>query len=316
MSVNVAFAESKGKATPFTYNGQVVLKDVAITLPNEPYLENLNSVIYLAGNSVRVPSATFQSFDGSGLAGVTVTLGAVPAYSHLFRLKDVNGQKAINASVDAYVTQSPENFKDKIYGTMNLAYAGLGKGFSGDAMMASQVGGGSYTIEKSRVKGFAVIKSINQYFKDNSDEIDFEQIAGNLSMRNKVFTYTANTTGQVGTIRETGAINVVEMAYAPDMKIQCDIKKQFLNSDSLLSGVPGEVKGLVKNGDWIADDNGNVPIDIKFSGPVKQNNWSYDWGRLTQNVKNKLGKELQNAAGDTIQQKAQDLGNQLKGLFH
>jgi hypothetical protein len=312
MSINVSFAESKGKATPFTYNGQVAIKNVSITLPNEPYLQNLNSVIYLAGNSVRMPSATFQSFDGSGIAGVTVNLGSLPTYGYAVSLKNVNGQKAIDASIDAYVTKNPADFKDKIDGTMNLAYAGSGKGFSGDAMMASQVGSGNYSIVNSKIMNLSIIKLINQFFKDNSQDMKFDEITGNLGMKNKVFSFTANTTGNVGTIRVTDGINVVEMAYSPNMLIQCDIKKEFINSDKITSNLPGTIRDQVKNVDALADGNGNVPIDIKATGPVKDNNFSYDWTRLLNNVT----KKLKDAAKALIQNKVQDLGGQLKSLFH
>jgi hypothetical protein len=198
---------------------------------------------------------------------------------------------------------------------MNFAYAGSGKGFSEDQLIASATGSGNYSIVNAKVKGFAVIKAVNKYFKDQSDEMPFEQISGNLGMKNKMFSYTANTNGKVGAIHETGAINVAEMVYAPDMKIQCDVKKEFMNSDSLQAGLPDFARPLVKNPDWIADDKGNVPLDVKFSGKVKDNNYSYDWARLTQNLKAKAAKELQKAAQDTIQKVAPDLGNKLKGLF-
>jgi hypothetical protein len=274
----------------------------------------MNGPINVTDNVIKIPSMTFKSFDGTGALGVTLN-GNSQAYAYSFNLKNVNTQKAVNASIDAYVVKNPSDYKDKIFGTMNFAYAGSGRGFSGDPMIASAVGSGNYSLVNAKVKGFAVIKTINKYFKDSSDEINFETIAGTLGMKNKIFSYTANTTGKVGAFRETGGINVANMAYSPDMKVQCDIKKDFINSDSVQGNLPDEIKPLVKNPDWIADDKGNIPLDVKFTGPVSSNNWSYDWNRIIQNVKNKAAKEIQKAAGSAVQQGAQNLGNQLKGLF-
>jgi hypothetical protein len=292
----------------------VLLKGIGITLPQEPYLQNMTGPIIVTDNVIKIPAMTFKSFDGTCVAGVTLN-GNTMAYNYGFNLKSVSAQEAVNASVDAYVTQNPESYKDKLFGTMNLAYAGSGRGFSGTQMISTASGLGNYSIVGAKITGFAVIKTINHYFKDQSDEMDFDQITGNLVMKNRVFSTTATTTGKVGAIREAGSINVADMVYSPDMKIQCDIKKEFLNSDALQSGLPDGIKGLVKNPDWIADDNGNVPLDAKFTGPVKDNNYSYDWTRLQKNLENKAGKALRNAAQNVIQNKAQDLGSQLKGLF-
>ena len=60
------------------------------------------------------------------------------------------------------------------------------------------------------------------------------------------------------------------------------------------------------------DDNGNVPVDLKFTGPVSDNHYTWDTGRIGNNVKKHLGAAVQNAAQPAIK----NLGNQLKGLFH
>jgi AsmA family/AsmA-like C-terminal region len=314
-SVDLSIRQAPGRSLPFTVNGRVTLKGVGITLPNEPYLQSMDGVIDCADNVVRVPSLTFQSFGGRGVAGVTLN-GNTEAYVYGFRLAGVDLQKTVDASVDAYVaSKDAAGYKDKLYGTLNLAYAGAGRGFSGNAMLAGQAGRGDYSITGSKIKGLAAVTAINKYFKDSSDEIKFDQMTGLLGLKDGVFTFTADTAGKVGAVRERGAINLEKMAYFPDMTIQCDLKKEFLNSDAVLSGLPGAVRGLVKDVSWLSDDRGNIPVDVKFTGPVKENRYSYDWSRLTQNVKNRLGAEVKRAAGEKIRQGAKDLGQKLKGLF-
>jgi hypothetical protein len=310
-SVDVAFSKGGAKKASLNANGQILLKGVGITLPQEPYLENMTGAINFTGNVVRVPGISFSSFDGTGEAGVTYTFDS-QACGYAFNLKNVDAQKAIDSSIDAYITTKDFSaYKDKLYGKLNLVYAGLFRGLSGGAMVATSLGTGSYSLTQAKVKGFSVIKTINQYFKDSSDEIDFDQIAGNLGMKNKVFSYTANCVGKVGQIRETGGIDVSQMVYSPDMMIQCDIKKSFVNSDAAMSGLPAMVRGQVKNVDWLADGQGNIPVDVKFTGAVSDNHYSPDFGRLSKNVESHIGDALKSSAQGAVQ----DLGNKLKGLF-
>lgn len=315
-SLDLNFSQVLGKADSLKVDGLVNLKGVGIILPKqEPYLEDITGPIYLNGALLRIPKETFKSFDGTGAAGVTWNF-VTQAYTYGFVLKDVSAQKAIDASIDAYVTTKDyTDYKDKLFGNLNLSYAGSGRGFGGDEMIATALGNGSYTLDHSKVKGLSVVKAINKYFKDSSDEIAFERIKGNLVMKNKVFAYTADTNGKVGAIRETGAINLADMVYAPDMKVQADVKKEFLSSDAVLAGVPAELRGLVKNTDWLADANGNIPVDFKFTGPVKQNNYAYDWDRLKKNINDHVGEEAKKALQNAVKDGGKDLGEKLKGLF-
>jgi|ERR1035441_2417692 hypothetical protein len=196
---------------------------------------------------------------------------------------------------------------------MNLVYSGSGRGISGDQMMASQVGAGSYNLVQAVVKGLAPIKALNSVFKDNSDEIKFDKIDGTLSMKNQVFSFTANTIGKVGAMRISGGVNS-DGVYTPNMKIQSDIKKDFVDSDQVKGQIPAQYRDKVSL-DWAADDNGNIPVDLNFTGKAAENHFNWDSGRLTNNVQKRLGKEAEKAAGQVIQQKAKDLGSQLKGLF-
>ncbi len=303
-SVNLSVSETGGKAASFSVNGQILLKDVGITLPQEPYLQNMTGPINFTGNVVRVPGIRFNSFDGAGEAGVTYTFNS-QAYGYALVLKNVNIQKAIDASIDAYVTTKDySSYKDKFYGNLNLSYAGTGKGLSGDEMITNLKGAGNYALTKSKVQDLAAVTAINKFMKSSSNEIDFDQITGNLAMKNKVFSYTANTEGKVGAVRETGGIDCVTMAYSPDMKVQCDLKEQYLNSDAVDAALPDLLKGQAKNLDWFADDKGNIPVDFTFTGKAADNHYSYDWARIKKNI----GKHLGSAAVDAGK-------NLIKNLF-
>jgi len=314
-SLDLKLTQALSSAAPFKAYGKVVLRGISITLPQEPYLQNMNGPILLEGTIARIPLMTFKSFDGSGAMGVTVNYGAASlAYTYGFSLKNVDGQKAINASVDAYVTQNPADYKDKIFGTMNLAYSGSGRGTSGDQMIASQTGTGNYAIDKGKVKGFPLIKAINGLFKDKSDEVSFERITGTLAMKNKVFSYTVNNSGKVGTLKAVGAINTVDMTYSPDMKIQGDIKKEFLDQEALKGQMPAQYRDKANMMDLIADDNGNIPLDFRFTGSVKKTPGldCLDLSRAIKNVLNHLAKAAEKSAGQAVQQGVKDLGKQLK----
>lgn len=315
-SLNLSLVSTRGKTLPFLVNGVIALKGVGITLPQqEPYLQSMNGNINCVNNVVKVPGITFKGFDGTGVMGVTFN-GNTYGYNYGFRLSNVNAQKAVDATIDAMVTtKNLSAYKSMLYGTMNLVYSGSGKGVSGDAMMASQVGSGGYSLDHAKITGQQV-KSLTSLLKDKSGEITFEQIKGNLAMKNRVFTYTAETVGKVGAFHENGGIQVVDMVYSPDMAIRCDIKKEFIDSDTIQGAIPNEAKPFVKNAqdvlNYAADDNGNIPIDVKFTGKVADNHYGYDWTRAKDNALKKASKALQNAAQPAIQ----NLGNQLKGLFH
>ena len=183
-------------------------------------------------------------------------------------------------------------------------------------MIASQVGSGAYSLVDAKIKGVGAIKTINSVIKEKGDELKFDKIDGTLTMKNKVFSYTAKTVGKAGVIRETGGINVDQMVYSPDMKIQCDFRKDVVDINAISSVLSPAVQGVVKNNiDYLADENGIVPIDVKFTGVVSENHYSWDRTRLESLVQ----KKIQKAAQQAIQQKAgevgKDLGDKLKGLF-
>ncbi|MGH7739583.1 MAG: hypothetical protein ACREL1_05500, partial [bacterium] len=314
-SVDMTFSQALNKPNSFNVRGQVLLKGVGVSLPQEPYLRDLTGPINFTGDAVRLPKMTFKSFDGTGAAGVTYGIHN-QAYSYAFRLTGVNAQKAVDASIDAYVTTKDFSaYKDKIFGTMNLAYAGLGRGLSGEAMIDSALGEGNYSLVDAKIANLAAITAVNKYFKDPSNQITFQKIAGTLNMKNKIFSYTADTIGKVGAIHETGGIDVSRMVYSPDMMVRADIKKDFINSDAVASGLPPAVRGLAKNVDVLTDAQGNIPVDFKFTGPVKNNQYAYDWTRITQNVEKHAGQALRKAAQGQLNNIGKNLGNQIKSLF-
>ncbi len=308
--MDATYSQNLNQPGSFKANGQAVLKGVGITLPQESYLQEMNGTIYLNGLMVRAPSTTFKSFDGTGVTGVTMNLGVKPyPYSYAFNLKNVNAQKAINASADAYVVKSPEDYKDKLFGTMNMVYQGSGRGFSAAEMEASALGSGNYTITSAKVKGYSAIKTINGIFGDQGDSLGFDKIVGTLAVKSQVCFFKSDFTSKVGSMQALGGINFSNV-YTPDMKVFGNIHKQFLDSDLIKSKLP---PGTDVN--CIADSNGDVPVDFRFTGPVKDNNWSYDWNRLLKNVGDCIGKKAQQAIQQKAQDLGKDLGDKLKGLF-
>ncbi len=309
-ALDISYSQFLNNPKSMKMNGQVNLKGIGITLPQETYLQDLNSVIYLTQSVIRIPSATFKSFDGAGVAGVTINTGVAPlAYNYAFNLKNVNAQKAINGSVDAYVVKSPEDYKDKLYGTMNMVYQGSGRGTDTAAMEASALGTGSFNITEAKVKGYSAIKSINGIFGDQGDSLGFDKIVGTLAVKSQVCSFKSDFTSHVGSMQAVGGINFSNV-YTPSMMVYGNIHKQFLDSDLIKSKLP---PGTDVN--CVADADGNVPVDFKFTGPVKENHWSYVWDRLLKNVGDCIGKKAQQAVQQKAQDLGKDLGSKLKGLF-
>jgi len=325
VAMNFTYSQVLNKPASFKTNGQVVVKGVGISLPNEPYLQNLNSVIDVTQSTVKIQNATFNGFDGSGAASLALTMGKTLGYSYAFDLKNVNAQKAINSSVDAYVTLNPAKYKDKLYGNMNFAYKGTGHGTTAVEAMSSAEGSGNYSITNGKVKGYDAISYINNFFSQKSDEINMETISGNIALKNKIATYTVNTTGKVGTVKAQGAVNVATYFYAPEMKVQCEIHKEFLDSDAIKAKLPEDIRNKLGNNFDIgkaADSNGNVPIDFRFTGDATKvpGLECVDFTRAGNNLLSSYASDLENAAEETAKnlvggdavQKGQNL---LKGLF-
>jgi hypothetical protein len=97
--------------------------------------------------------------------------------------------------------------------------------------------------------------------------------------------------------------------YAPDMKVQCDIHKDYLDSDAIKSQMPDSVRDKVDI-NRLADSNGNVPLDFHFTGNAAQMPGlnCLDVNRLVNNIINSYTNEVTTQ----VQQQGQNL---LKGLF-
>jgi len=128
---------------------------------------------------------------------------------------------------------------------------------------------------------------MNGIFKDKSDEIKFDTIRATLSVKDTILSFAANTLGKVGTMRAVGGLNITNWKYQPDMKIQCDVKKEFLDSEAVKKVLPAGVSFAV-----LADEKGNIPVDIKFTGLASENNYSWDWGRATKNLGGNILKDI------------------------
>jgi uncharacterized protein involved in outer membrane biogenesis len=308
IGMNLSYSQLLNKPGSLRVTGPIVLKGVGFSLPNEPYIQNANIPVDANFPIFKIENATFAGFDGTGTASLTLNAKTL-AYSYAFDLKNVNAQKAINASVDAYVTLNPEKYKDKLSGTMNFAYKGTGHGTASAEMMASAAGSGNYSIANGTVKGYSAITAMNNFFKDKSDQIVIDSIAGNISVKNKVIAYTATANGKVGQVRANGAINLITYDYEPDMKVQCDIHKDYLDSDAIKAQMPDNVKDKVDI-NRLADSNGNVPLDFHFTGNATQMPGvnCLDVNRLVNNIIN----SYTNDVTTQVQQQGQNL---LKGLF-
>jgi hypothetical protein len=232
-------------------------------------------------------------------------------YSYVLDLKGVSAQQVINDTVDSFVEKGWDEYKDTIFGTMSMNLKGTMTGNTGDAMAKSLTGEGPFSITDTKLKKLTAIKVINGIFKDKSDEIVMETIKGNLVIKNEVVSFTADTVGKVGKMHAVGGVNF-DGIYTPDLKVLCDVKKEFMDSDAVKSVLPAGIKEKLEYG---ADDQGNIPIDYKFTGQAKSNKGSPDFSRLVKNITNRLAGEVKKKAEDAVKGAAQDLGNKLKGLF-
>ena len=323
-AADVSAFEPRDDWKSLTVSGAVDFKGVGVFPPKEPhFLEGITGKAVFKDSSLQVPAITFKLLDGSGSAALNVNLAAKPiAYGYSLSVKKASAQEAINGSVDLFVTKDQAEYKDKLSGTIDLVYRGTGRGLGSEEMISNAAGTGSYTVTNAKIKNLSTVKAINGYFKDKNDEITFDKIEGTLAMKKKVFSYTANTVGKVGSIRAVGGIDA-DGNYSPDMKVLCDIKRQFLDSDAVRGPLMAKLGGKVspqdvdKVVDYSCDDQGNFPIDFRFTGPASKKPGldCLDLSRAAANALKRLLKEIEKAAGQAVSQGAQDLGKELKKLF-
>ena len=309
--LDATFSQQLNNPGSIKASGQAVLKGVGITLPQEPYLQDMNGTLYLNNLVVRAPSATFKSFDGSGVMGVTMNFGVQPyPYTFAFNLKNVNGQKTINASMDAFVVKNPQAYKDMLAGNLNMIFQGGGRGFSAAQVESSLAGSGTYSIAQATIKGVSFIKLLNSLHGDKSDALSTDLIEGDLTVKNQVITYNEKSSDKVLNSHAHGAIGFNAM-YAPDMKVQLDIKKEYANLDMIKNLIPGLDLSCCYSPD------GTVPFDVHLTGSVSKTPGldAVDMSRIKKNILDCAGKKAQQAIQQKAQEVGQDLGNKLKGLF-
>jgi AsmA family/AsmA-like C-terminal region len=310
-ALDLSVSQVLGKPKTLAMSGRADLQDIGIALPNDPNLfQELNGTIVFKGSTIKLIGASFKTFEGTGTASILADLAPNPMpYSYVFALKNVSAQEAIDGWVDVAVTQGQADYKDKLYGSMGVTFQGTGKGFSTDVMEKNMAGSGTYAVLNGKVKGYPFITKINGFFKDKSDEINFDAITGTLGLRNEIFAYTGTTEGKVGLIRVNGGVDF-NGNYNPNMKIQCDIHEEFVDSDAIKSQLPSAVQSHW-DPSWLTDSNGNIPMDFNFTGKAKGNYGTPDFNRVIKNLENHLGDALKSTAQGAVQ----NLGNKLKGLF-
>ena len=134
---------------------------------------------------------------------------------------------------------------------------------------ASLNGSGDYAINNGTVKGYAIITFLNAFFKDKRDGITLDSLTGNFTAKNTTLTFTANGNGKMGQIRANGTLNMQTWLCAPEIKIQSDIHKDFLDSDAIKAQLPDNIKDKFDI-NLLADSNGNVPLDFRITdNPTK-----------------------------------------------
>jgi hypothetical protein len=309
-SLDFKCSQLLGKPQSFNMEGQAQLKGIGIALPNDPNLfHDLTGPVVMKGSVISLPEATFKTFEGTGSASIQYNMNN-SSYGYGFKINNVSAQEAMDGWVDVAVTKDQADFKDKLFGTLSMTYQGTGKGFGADEMIATAAGSGTYVISNARLTGLPALKTIGSVLKDQSGEMGMDSIVGNLGMKNRIFSYTSTLTGKVGVIRVAGGIDLVKMNYEPDMKVACDLKKDAVNLDSFKSQIPSDKFDI----NCVADNNGIIPLDFRFTGPVKKVPGPGDYlkmmdtQRLMKNVLNCYAKKATNALGN-------NLGDKLKGLF-
>jgi hypothetical protein len=129
---------------------------------------------------------------------------------------------------------------------------------------ASLNGSGNYAISNGTVKGYAIITFFNTFFKDKEGGITLDNLTGNFTAENTALTFTANGNGKMGQIRANGTLNMQTWLCAPEIKIQSDIHKDFLDSDAIKAQLPDNIKDKFDI-NLLADSNGTVPLDFRIT---------------------------------------------------
>jgi len=317
VGLNLTASEQLNKLKTIKVNGQFGLKDLDVSDSNDPhFISDTSGTLTLHESKTHIPSLdmglNLNGFGGAESVVANLNLATpVLSYSYAINMKNVAAQPVVDAGIIVYGNPAFNSYKNTVYGSANFNFKGVGTGLTTELIEKTLNGSGNFIIQNGKLKGLPAIKTINNVFKDKSDEIDFEAIVGTIAVKNRVAALTCNTEGKVGKISANGAINF-DGYYAPQMLIKSDIHKEFIDSDAIKSQLPSMIRDQW-NVDWAADSKGNIPIDFKLTGDASKTPGlsCLDLSRLIKNVTSHLGQQLQNSAQPIIQ----NLGSQLKKLF-
>jgi len=280
-------------------------------------LENATANITLAKKQFKT-AASVAGFSGKASAVMTADLNKAPlSYGYDLSLLGVSAQSAINDGVDSFVTKNPENYKDKVTGTMDFKFAGSGLM---DAEPAKSLkGNGTFKISGAKVQGLAMLGGVMDSLKDSPKAVKMDTLDGTLAVADSKVSVTANSSGEFEKIRVNGAVGF-DGNYAPEMRVETDIKKDQLDSKKVFSFLPASLQSRI-DVNRAADAQGYVPVDFKFTGAVASAPGlkALDPTRLTKNVTSSYTKAITNKVteklGDKTGKSTEAVGNALKGLF-
>ncbi len=258
-------------------------------------------------------TASVKGFDGASSGSFQMDLAqAVPPYSFNLKMAGVKAEAAIGQAVDSFVTKNPEQYKDKIAGSMNFDFSGTGRGFDSASAPKNLKGNGTFSLVGVRIKALALMGGLFKNLKDKKEEVKMDRLDGTVSVASEKVTLKANSAGSTGKMAVDGVIGFDGM-YAPEMKVLNDIRKEYLDSDAFFGSLPDNVKSRV-NLDKAADAQGFVPVDFKLTGPVNKapGPGALDLSRLMKNIVNNEAKAVKQKAVEGVQEK---IGDKLKGIF-
>lgn len=276
-------------------------------------LENAVATTTLS-NRVFKTTASVSGFSGKAGAAMSADLGKAPLpYGYSLDLTGVSAQSAINDAVDSFVTKNPEQYKDKVTGTMNFKFAGTGAMDANPA--ASLKGNGTFQIAGATLQGLAMLGGVMDSLKDNTKALKMDKVDGTLAVASRTVSITANSTGSFGKLRVLGGVDF-DGKYAPEMRVETDVKKELLDSRKVFGALPSALQGRIDL-DRAADAQGYIPVDFKFTGLVTDAPGlkAIDVTRLTKNVTGSYTKQITNKVTEKTGAAGQAVGNALKGLF-
>lgn len=313
VGVNMTVSEQLNQLKTLKVNGLFSVKGLDVSdAADGHFIPDLSGNFTLKSSPTHIPSVdmafNMNGFGGTLSSSVNLNMASpVLSYAYAINMKNVAAQPVVNAGVILYGDKAFDTYKNSFYGNANFDFKGTGSGTATEVIEKTMAASGNYNLQNGKLK-MAAIKTMNSYIGDNSDEVSFETISGTLAVKNRLINITCNTQGKVGKIQAAGGITM-DGNYQPEMKVMCDIHKEFINSDAVKSKLPDALKGQ-----WdvnrAADSNGLVPIDFHLRGSVSKTPGldCVDIGRLANNILHSYTKDAQN--------KAQDAGKSLiKGLF-